>query len=145
STFLIVLSVVTSPSTIVDAMKLGADDYITKDDARLDLASQLRRALHHCVQKIDRAHLRDLRKSLSAKHHSVLVGKSAPIEEIRERIARAHGAGVRRFVVVGGSGTGKRAVADYIYATDPLQRKGSDLSWVVFNCGATTQELARAE
>lgn len=144
-TFIVVLSVVSNPEDIVAAMKNGADDYITKDQRRLEFSTQLDAAIRHCATQIEFKHLREMQRRAWRRHTSDLVGESDNIISVRGVVEQAHRNNISRFVVVGGSGTGKRAVSDYIVATTPQVVDKSPAPLIDFNCGSTTSELARSE
>jgi DNA-binding NtrC family response regulator len=144
-TFIVVLSVVDNPGDIVEAIRRGAEDYITKDAAHVDLSTQLDAAIRQCVGRIERQHLREVEKRLSVRKNTLLVGESENLRQIRAAVHRAHANRLSRFVVVGASGTGKGALADYIIALDPAHREAGTIRTLTFNCGATTPELARSE
>lgn len=112
--------------TAVQALKLGAFDFISKP---LDLG-HLRNVVESAL-KIDGA---------TEENQSTLLGDSPPMHELREmvdRVARSQ-APVH---ISGESGTGKELVARLIHSSGPR----SDGAFVPVNCGAIPAELMESE
>src|SRR5579863_1356045 len=99
-TFIIVLSVVNDAKDIVAAMKNGANDYITKDEPGIKLATQLDPVIRHCVTSIECRHLRKMKERLLAKNLGDFVGESENVKELRRSVQRAHSNNVMRFMVI---------------------------------------------
>ena len=137
-TVVIVITAVGSTETAVEAMKLGAYDYITKPFKLDEIHLIIRRAL-------ERKRLRDenlyLRKQLETQHRfDNIVGKSARMAEIFDTI-RKIADGPSTVMVSGESGTGKELVARAIHFNSQRRSK----PFVSVNCGAIPEALMESE
>jgi two-component system, NtrC family, response regulator AtoC len=134
----IVLSGQGRTTTVVQAMKLGASDFVSKpfDEADLDvpLANALKQ--YHLTREV--AALRAQLQSHS-RHHLQL-GNSEKMAEVRDLIGRVADTDVT-VLIRGESGTGKELVARALYAASMRQ----DKPFVKVNCAALPTELLESE
>lgn len=121
----------------VQAMKLGAYDYITKpfDLDRLELIVE---------KAFQRARLqrenRLLRRTRSEETPTRLIGRSPKVEQVRKLIEKVAPAEVP-VLLTGESGTGKNVVAQLIH--DLSGRR--EMPFVTKNCGTLQRDLMRSE
>jgi two-component system, NtrC family, response regulator AtoC len=134
---IIVLSGERRTTTVVQAMKLGAWDFVSKPFNDTDLATPLAGALKQRQLSRDVASLREELR-LKGKHD--LLGHSERMEEVRDLIARVADTDVT-VLIRGESGTGKELVARALYASS-LRR---DKPFVKVNCAALPTELLESE
>ena len=134
----IVMTAHGTAQTAIEAMKLGAFDYILKPFDVPELLSILRRALQTA------ASMRELvsseGKHLQDEKAPGLIGASAAMQKIYKlvgQVARADAA----VLLVGESGTGKELVARAIYANSPLAAR----PYVAINCAAIPDTLLESE
>jgi DNA-binding NtrC family response regulator len=127
-----------SIETAVEAMKIGANDYITKP---IDLNELL---IH--ISKVQKESLllkenRLLRMEVRKKfeYHNI-IGKSKKMQEIFSLIEKV-ALGTSTVTIYGGSGTGKELVAKAIHYNSPR----SDRPFIPFNCGAIPETLVESE
>jgi two-component system response regulator PilR (NtrC family) len=124
--------------TAVDAMKMGAYDYVTKpfklDEVRINIANALR-SKHLEVE--NRALKKELNKEYSFQS---LVGNSPAMHSIYEMVKRVS-ATPTNILVTGESGTGKEMVAKAIHYNGPLK----DKPFITVNCGAIPESLMESE
>jgi len=127
-----------SIETAVEAMKIGANDYITKP---IDLNELL---IH--ISKVQKESLllkenRLLRMEVRKKfeYHNI-IGKSKKMQEIFSLIEKV-ALGNSTVTIYGGSGTGKELVAKAIHYNSPR----SDRPFIPFNCGAIPETLVESE
>jgi two-component system response regulator PilR (NtrC family) len=138
STQVILMTAFATSDTAVEAMKLGARDYITKPFKVDELLVQVDKALD--VRRLERENFY-LRQELASRTRlESMVGKSAPMKRVFDMIMRV--APARTTVLVTGeSGTGKELVARAIHARS--ERAAS--AFVPVNCGAIPENLIESE
>jgi two-component system response regulator PilR (NtrC family) len=137
-TVVLVITAFASTETAVEAMKLGAYDYITKpfkmDEIKLTIANALERKR---LQDENQALKRQLRQERGLEN---FIGHSRQMLEVFETI-RKTADGVSTVLVTGESGTGKELVARAIHEESP-RRTGP---FVSVNCGAIPETLMESE
>jgi len=137
-TVVLVVTAFASTETAVEAMKLGAYDYITKpfkmDEIKLIVANALERKR---LQDENQALRRQLRRE---RGFETFLGQSRAMLEIFETIRKA-AEGFSTVLVTGESGTGKELVARAIHEESP--RRGGP--FVSLNCGAIPETLMESE
>src|ERR1051326_8134390 len=134
----IVLSGQGRTATVVQAMKLGASDFVSKPFDETDLEVPLNNALKQ--RQLSRE-VANLREELQSKaHNNLLFGHSERMAEVRDLIERVADTDVT-VLVRGESGTGKELVARALYASS-LRR---DKPFVKVNCAALPTELLESE
>lgn len=124
--------------TAVEAMKLGACDYLTKPFPLSELE-------HRCGQAAERGRLR--RENLNLKtildlHRPTtrIIGESAPMKELFRLIDRV-GPTDKTVLIQGESGTGKELVARAIQKASLR----ADKPFVTINCAALPEQLVESE
>jgi len=127
-----------SIETAVQAMKMGANDYITKP---IDLNELL---IHISKNQKENLLLKEnqlLKMEVRKKFEfSNIIGKSKKMQEIFsliEKVAPSNS----NVIIYGGSGTGKELVAKAIHYHSPR----ADKSFIPFNCGAIPESLVESE
>jgi DNA-binding NtrC family response regulator len=127
-----------SIDTAVEAMKTGANDYITKP---VDLRDLLLR-----ISKVHQENLllqenRLLRMELRKKFQfSNIIGKSRKMQEVFSLIEKVSSSN-STVIIYGGSGTGKELVAKAIHYNSPK----ADHPFIPFNCSAIPETLVESE
>jgi two-component system response regulator PilR (NtrC family) len=137
-TAVVMVTAVGSTETAVEAMKLGAYDYITKPFKLDEISLIVQNAL-------ERKQLRDenlyLRRQLETQHRfENIIGKSARIMEVFDTI-RKIADGPSTVMVTGESGTGKELVARAIH----YNSRRRDKPFISVNCGAIPETLMESE
>jgi two-component system, NtrC family, response regulator PilR len=137
-TVVLVVTAFASTDTAVEAMKLGAYDYVTKpfkmDELKLTISNALERKRLHEENQALRRQLRQERGSGN------FVGKSARMLEILETIRKTADSG-STVMITGESGTGKELVAQAVHY-ESARRAGPFIS---VNCGAVPENLMESE
>lgn len=124
--------------TAVEAMKLGAREFLSKPIGLRDL--------ERLVQKAYKAGLlqrenRQLKAVLKHQQRSPqIIGDSAPMQEVFRLIERTAPSN-KPILIQGNSGTGKELVARALHEASPL----ADKPFVVINCAALPETLLESE
>ncbi len=131
---IIIITAYASVESAIEAMKIGAFDYVQKPFKNDDLLLTIRRALEHRVLKQENLRLKDeLKKKFSFEN---IIGKSRPMLNVFEFIKAA--APTRSTILIQGeSGTGKELAARAIH-------QNSDRSsgpFVIVNSGSLPPDL----
>jgi two-component system, NtrC family, response regulator PilR len=137
STEVVMITAFATTENAVQAMKLGAYDYVLKPFKVDELKLVVAKALEHRALVAEN---RVLRRSVGAPRTEALLGRSPAIEEVREMIEKVAPARTT-ILLTGESGTGKEVVARAIH-----QRGGRhDQPFVAINCGAIPEGLIESE
>jgi len=126
---IVVLTAHGSVQNAVEALKLGADDFLTKP-ADFDL---LKRVVDRALEQ---RRLRRANRALAARGEGAVVGESAVMSDLIATAERA-AASDATVVLRGESGTGKGLLAEHIHRAS-LRAKGP---FVYVNCVAISDEL----
>ena len=136
----IMLTADTSLGTGLEAMRLGAYDYLTKPSTLDEMEALIRKADEKRRLVRQNASLRAAVRSPQSDESSVLVFRS---ERMRGLAAMAEQAARldSTVVITGESGTGKDVLACYIHA----RSSRSDQPMIRVNCGALPEQLFESE
>jgi len=121
----------------VEAMKLGAYDYITKPFNLEELELIVERAYQRACLRFEN---RQLKHAQNQGQPQQIVGNSAAIKQIRFLIDKVAPTDVP-VLITGESGAGKEVAATAIQA----RSKRADKPYVIKNCATLQKELARSE
>ena len=137
-TTVIMITAYASHETAIEAMKLGAYDYITKPFKIDEIKLVIKKALDK--KKLERENTR-LRKELETQYgFGNIIGRSPAIVKVFELIKRVAELNVN-VLIAGESGTGKELVARAIHYSGSRHEK----SFVPVNCGAIPESLMESE
>ncbi len=134
---LVMTGYATVPSA-VEAMKLGAYDYMTKPFSMEDLRVRLDRVAGHLKMKNESRMQRDRLKSKTG--FGAIIGQSPEMERLYRIIAKA-ARSTHPVLVLGESGTGKELVARSIHFAGPLK----DKPYIPVDCGSLVPTLIESE
>lgn len=127
----------TSVDTAVEAMKLGAYDYVSKPFSPPELILKMHRALDERDRRREVAQLR-LRAGVGTG--PTMIGRSPAMERLRGLIARVAPTNAT-VLITGETGTGKEVVAQMVHALSARARK----AFVAVNCSALPEALLESE
>jgi two-component system, NtrC family, response regulator PilR len=137
-TVVLVVTAFASTETAVEAMKLGAYDYVTKpfklDELKLTIANALERKR---LQEENLALKRQLRIERGFEN---FIGRSRKMLDVFETIRKTADSG-STVMVTGESGTGKELVAQAVHAESGRRRA----PFISVNCGAVPEALMESE
>ncbi len=137
-TRVIIITAYGSVEMAVEAVKLGACDYVVKPVIFEDILTKIR---HHLKYLELQAENLELKQELSGKFDiSRIIGESSCMEEIFEVIRKVAGT-KSNVLITGESGTGKELVAHAIHSLDS-QGGGH---FVAINCSAIPEGLLESE
>lgn len=122
--------------TAVEAMKLGAADYILRPFDLETLEIAIAKALSVKRLNQENAYL----KENSAVAHDRLIGQSAPMQALKKLIAQV-APEKATVLITGETGTGKELVAKAIHQASPRK----DALFVAVNCAAIPSEMLESE
>ena len=127
-----------SMETAIDAVRLGAFDYITKPCKLTEIEAVLTKV----AEKRDLKHKNLALQSRvqAAEGPSVLVGDSAAMKGVHRLIATVAPT-ESTVLILGETGTGKELAARTLYQ----QSKRKDMPFVPVNCGALSENLVESE
>jgi len=127
-----------SIETAVEAMRLGANDYITKPIDLNELLIHISKTQKESLLLRENRLLRtEVRKKFEFNN---IIGKSKKMQEIFSLIEKV-ALGTSTVIIYGSSGTGKELVAKAIHYNSPR----ADRPFIPFNCGAIPETLVESE
>jgi DNA-binding NtrC family response regulator len=127
-----------SIESAVEAMRVGADDYLTKP---VDLYELRKRAMNLIEKQQLKEEVSTLREMLDKRYgFESILGRSAPMEQLFEQMRLV--APTRSSVlIIGESGTGKELVANAVHRASPRRNE----RFLAINCGAIPSDILESE
>jgi two-component system response regulator AtoC len=127
-----------SIESAVEAMRVGADDYLTKP---VDLYELRKRVMNLIEKEQLREEVTSLREQLDKRYgFESIIGRSGPMERLFEQMKMV--APTRSSVlVIGESGTGKELVANALHRASPRRNE----RFLAINCGAIPSDILESE
>lgn len=137
-TSVMIITAYASLESAIQALRLGAYDYIIKPLDFDDVILRIRRLMEHRELEDENKYLRrEVREKFS---FSNIIGESPRMKDIFRVIEKV--AGTKGNVLISGkSGTGKELVARAIHYNSPRKNK----PFVAINCGAIVENLMESE
>ena len=134
----IMITAYASTDSAVEALRLGAYDYLTKPFDVEELKAKVRNAMERRTLREENVLLKRALRSSSA--FSNIVGRSKPMQDVFDLVETVAPTN-STILVTGESGTGKELVARAVH-TNSLRR---DQAFVALNCGALPETLLESE
>jgi two-component system nitrogen regulation response regulator NtrX len=134
----LMVSALDTAKTAVEALQLGAADYLVKGFELEELRQRVANLLKLVGLEQENETLR--RRVATEGHFGQMIGRSAALRkafELADRVARADST----VLILGESGTGKDLLAQEIHARS--ERNGK--AWVAVNCAALPETLIESE
>jgi DNA-binding NtrC family response regulator len=137
-TEVVVMTAYGSVETAVEAMRLGAYDYVTKPIEKDRFPVVVEKALERRRLATENRRLReDLQ---TRKHYDRMIGNSEPMHQVYELVEQVAGSDIT-ILIEGESGTGKELVARAIHQKSAVAAG----PFVTLNCGALPDNLFESE
>jgi two-component system response regulator HydG len=137
-TVVVVMTAYATVSSAVEAMRIGAADYLTKPFALEELTAMLARASHRKQIDLESRMLRERLRSQSGDGH--IIGSSPEMEKLY-RILSKVAFSAHPVLILGESGTGKEMVARSIHDNGRNAKK----PFVPVDCGSLVPTLIESE
>jgi two-component system, NtrC family, response regulator PilR len=143
----IIITAYASKETSVEALRLGASNYVEKGGPEFPAAvvEVVRKALEQRQLRQERRQLQQenllLKRTLGTSHQfSNIIGRSEPMAAVF-RLIETVASTTSTILVTGESGTGKELAARAIHFNSPRR----DRPFVALNCGALPEQLLESE
>jgi DNA-binding NtrC family response regulator len=137
-TVVVIMSAFATVDTAVDAMRIGASDYLTKPFTLDELSNVLERSAQQLAVDVHSRQLRD--RLRTGKGMGQMVGLSPAMEKLY-RIVSKVAATTHPVLILGESGTGKELIARSIHSSGPNARK----AFIPVDCGSLVPTLIESE
>jgi DNA-binding NtrC family response regulator len=138
-TLVVIATAYADVTSAVQAVKLGAFDYLSKPLQLPELVVTVRKALE---AKRLRAQVRQLAGRAAAALGDFVVGASSAMRQVVDMVDKVAQATDTTVLVQGESGTGKEHIADLIHRRTPGR---SDGPFVEINCASVPENLLESE
>ena len=137
-TIVVVMTAFATVNSAVEAMRIGAGDYLTKPFTLEELSTVLDRAAHRRVFDVESRSLRD--RLRTGKGMGNMIGRSPAMEKLY-RILSKVAYSTHPVLILGESGTGKELVARSIHSNGPNGEK----PFIPVDCGSLVPTLIESE
>jgi DNA-binding NtrC family response regulator len=137
-TIVVVMTAFATVNSAVEAMRIGAGDYLTKPFTLEELSTVLDRAAHRRVFDVESRSLRD--RLRTGKGMGNMIGRSPAMEKLY-RILSKVAYSTHPVLILGESGTGKELVARSIHCNGPH----GDKPFIPVDCGSLVPTLIESE
>ena len=135
----IIMTAESSMKNTLEAMKLGAFDYVTKPFDLNELEIVVERAIENLKLKEKVTALKELLRE-SLEHETTFIGKSKAVEEVFKKAGKVAAKDVT-VLILGESGTGKELLARLIHMNSPR----ADGPFIAVNSAAVPRDLMESE
>ncbi|MFC2088015.1 sigma-54-dependent transcriptional regulator [Calditrichota bacterium] len=133
----ILITAFASQQTAIEAMRLGAYDYLIKPFEMDELILRLSRIMQH--RELEQEN-KQLKQEISIPKFSNIIGKSSKMRDVYRLIQKVSESDAT-VIIRGESGTGKELVAEAIHS----KSNRADKQFVTINCAAVPENLLESE
>jgi two-component system response regulator PilR (NtrC family) len=138
NTYVVIMTAFGTIDSAVEAMKIGAYDYISKPFKIDEIRILMKKILEEKALRQEVVHLR---QEVSRRYEfSNIIGKSQGMQDVFSLITKVAG-GKSTILIHGSSGTGKELVAKAVHYNSPRK----DRPFVAVNCSAIPETLLESE
>jgi DNA-binding NtrC family response regulator len=137
-TVVVVMSAFATVDSAVEAMRIGAGDYLAKPFTLDELSNTLERSAQNVAVDVESRQLRD--RLRTGKGMGQIIGLSPAMEELY-RIVSKVAATNHPVLILGESGTGKELIARSIHTSGPNAQK----PFIPVDCGSLVPTLIESE
>ena len=142
TTQVVMLTADDTVDTAVNAMKLGAADYLTKPFN----TDEVKIVINGIIEKESlKQEVNYLRKAYSEAFEKEIIGESKAIKELEDNIQKIAQARVSTILITGESGTGKELVARRIHELMYNQDDTWNAPFISVNCAAMPESLLESQ
>ncbi len=134
----IIITAFASIENAVKAMKIGANDYLTKPLNLEELKIKIEKIKSEAELKKENAKLKEKLRRIEFPE---IIGESKPMREVKKLITKVASSNTIPVMIYGKSGTGKELVAKAIHGAG--NRSGKP--FIAINCAAMPDELLESE
>lgn len=132
--------------TVINALRLGAIDFLNKPIKLLELDAVLEKLALIRNLRAGQRHLRETIKGIQTSEelrlkNRVLIGTSREISEVRKQIRMAVDAGCETILISGETGTGKEIVAREVH----FLASNEEMPFIAVSCPAIPDSLIESE
>ncbi|WP_134684081.1 sigma-54-dependent transcriptional regulator [Brevibacillus migulae] len=135
---IIMMTAYGSAHEVMEAMKLGAFDYVQKPFDLMQVKQVIKKALDSRMPMTQQEEWLETNPDVYAMNH--MVGLSAPMQEVYKLVGKVS-MSKATVLIQGESGTGKELIAKAIHANSPRCKK----TMISVNCGAIPENLLESE
>ena len=133
----VVMTAFATVTSAVEAMRIGATDYLTKPFAMDELIRVLERAGQHRSVELESQRMKN---QIQSQRGATMIGSSPEMEKL-SRIVQKVATANHPVLIVGESGTGKETVARMIHSNGPQAKR----RFAVLECGQLSPAVLELE
>jgi len=143
----VMISAYGNMESIIQSLRAGAVDFLTKPIKLMDLDAVLEKSLQIRRLRLEKSHLRETIRGLQISNersadNRILIGASEATRNVREHIQRVVEANLETILLTGETGTGKEVVAHEIHS---LAEKDLSSPFIAVSCPAIPETLVESE
>ncbi|GAB4235441.1 MAG: sigma-54 dependent transcriptional regulator [Chlamydiales bacterium] len=139
-TLVVIITAYGSIDNAVEAMRLGAFNYLVKPFSPEAIATVVEKAQEHHSLVSENEYLRKTAGGSAARSYSTIIAESPQMKKILDDVSRVAKSSASVFIT-GESGTGKEIIAHAVHYQSPRKQK----PFIKINCAAVPSSLIESE